>query len=1118
MKKQQQPTTPYNEDNEINFSDDDIQLSNNFINEDDSEISDNEGYEIFLKEYKQFYKSSKKHLKSKVNSTRNKRLITLPQSFPSLSLINHDNPLHTDNPSNLDNPIQINIPDLLSQANNYYISNKHDEAIEILRTIIAASPDLQEPYQILSQIYEERNDIKKALSFLMLAAQLSNGDINIWIRCCYYNHQIGNLQQAEYCITRALKLQKKNVYILYIRGNLNEEMGNLYKAGKIYETLLSYHSNAEILVHTAKLYEKLDNCEKSMQLLEMYYDKVNKKTQCLILLYDYYIKKEQFMRGVKLYNTIITKNSDDYSNNSILQVKRLFCFVYVSLTHKDDDDDARLNVNDSQLYVKEIIDNFISIVNIDYDIESVVENLHMLFYILQGIQQISLFIDIYDEIKKHLDETFNDNDNMNLNAFDPDIFAKIGEYFFNAKDYNKSITYYTKSLSLKNDDLIRVKLSELYGLIGEHSKALDILINNNNVNNDDGDNNIINSNSNIREQHVLSNNNDNTNNNEHLSNYPSEDNDNDNDDLNSNTYIKDIISNELHEDDPNMNEDVNEYNLSFSYYPEITLENKAIGVPTIFSNEYFFNLNPNTSSSYIQNKHLHLGKKRLKTSTRLKQNDKVLIDYNFDTYFNTRIRKLSRSSNLNKSMSLSNISTTHYNLTTLKHEFEDLSKEIKNNRKHYLKLQESMVFLNSNAIDKFCNYNTFIALKNVLMLELKTENYKTDLFNYVLDKSLIKNYFYKKTSIFEDETYINTDNTNLPLTEGLKPLNERTEIVINEDDTKFIDKKDNLFVRKTTNKYLLTKKKVAPTITLVEKQLNSLENIEKYITPENFFKLIEQFIYHSYNKQKYDQTYIIIALLFNSKNFLSRNDYFSYNLFLYGIMSSFHIKHYKSSFELMKRNIVKYSLQNIRFFWMQLWNIGKNVPAKITRTFMYKLGLNRNFSKDVYLKLVIASCYFQTSNFDFALNAFKEVIQLQIDNGIPRSAYVYFMIALCYTFLIINRNSKNKEYKYIQAVKYLNLYACNRRKEFPIEVLYNVGRFYQFLGMDRIAYSKYKEALMQIMENEINNSNTHNNASNAVMKEEMKLKGCIMYNMVLIIKKGGNDEEAHNFICDNIII
>jgi hypothetical protein len=81
-----------------------------------------------------------------------------------------------------------------------------------------------------------------------------------------------------------------------------------------------------------------------------------------------------------------------------------------------------------------------------------------------------------------------------------------------------------------------------------------------------------------------------------------------------------------------------------------------------------------------------------------------------------------------------------------------------------------------------------------------------------------------------------------------------------------------------------------------------------------------------------------------------------------------------------------------------------------------------------------------------------------------------------------------------------------------------VGRFYQFLGMDRIAYSKYKEALMRIMENEINNSNTHNNASNAVMKEEMKLKGCIMYNMVLIIKKGGNDEEAHNFICDNIII
>ena len=374
----------------------------------------------------------------------------------------------------------------------------------------------------------------------MLAVQLSNGDINIWIRCCYYNHQIGNLQQAEYCITRALKLQKKNVYILYIRGNLNEEMGNLYKAGKIYETLLSYHSNAEILVHTAKLYEKLDNCEKSMQLLEMYYDKVNKKTQCLILLYDYYIKKEQFVRGVKLYNSIIIKNNDDY-NNSILQVKRLFCFVYISLTNKDNAEYCNeLNVNDSQCYVKEIIENFISIVNIDYDIESVIENLHMLFYILQSIQQISLFIDIYDEIKKHLDETFNDNDNMNLNAFDPDIFAKIGEYFYKSEDYNKSITYYTKSLSLKNDDLIRVRLSEAYGKIGELSKALDVLISNKDNTNGDNDINI-----NTKEQNVSNDHN------EQLSNYQSEDNDNnnayDNDDLNSNTYIKDIISNELHE-------------------------------------------------------------------------------------------------------------------------------------------------------------------------------------------------------------------------------------------------------------------------------------------------------------------------------------------------------------------------------------------------------------------------------------------------------------------------------------------------------------------------------------------------------------------------------------------
>jgi tetratricopeptide (TPR) repeat protein len=90
----------------------------------------------------------------------------------------------------------------------------------------------------------------------MLAAQSSGGDKNIWIKCCNYNKKLKNYRQAEYCITRALKLDKKNLYILYERGALNEELGDIFKAIRIYTVLLKLYPNYDILLHIIILYER----------------------------------------------------------------------------------------------------------------------------------------------------------------------------------------------------------------------------------------------------------------------------------------------------------------------------------------------------------------------------------------------------------------------------------------------------------------------------------------------------------------------------------------------------------------------------------------------------------------------------------------------------------------------------------------------------------------------------------------------------------------------------------------------------------------------------------------------------------------------------------------------
>ena len=404
-----------------------------------------------MAEYKNYYKNTKRNLKSRVKSLQT----------------------NINDPSNQ----QINVADMLNEANKLYLSVQYDKAIELLHKIISVSPILQEPFQILSQIYEEKGDIQKALSFLMLAAQVSNGDKDIWIRCANYNRQIKNLQQAEYCITRALKLEKRNRIILFERASLNEEMGNLHKAARIYETMLSIYPNIEILIHTAHIHEKLNNYDKGITLLEKYYKIINQRLQCLILLFDFYIKNREYERGVKLYNEINTKEYENVLSNSDFQLKRLFCFLYIVLKYKGDQSyltSLGLKDNSEEEIINEILLNFKSLINMETYNKEVTDNLHKLFYLLQSIDQIGLFISIIDEIEK-ISNDLSSSHKMELTKFNPEIFSKIGEYFSNKHNYQKSIDYYLKCLEAKNDDLIRVKLSELYGKINQNEKALEIL-------------------------------------------------------------------------------------------------------------------------------------------------------------------------------------------------------------------------------------------------------------------------------------------------------------------------------------------------------------------------------------------------------------------------------------------------------------------------------------------------------------------------------------------------------------------------------------------------------------------------------------------------------------------
>ena len=1096
-----------NEMNIDNIDNNNSKMINSEYDEEEEEenISDNEGYNNFMKEYKQYCKGIKKAINKHVEG-------------------------------------ELNVQDLLRQANNYYLNNDYPKAKEVLETIISVYPNLQEPYLILSQIYEEEKNDEKSLFFLMLAAQSSGGDKNIWIKCCNYNKKLKNYRQAEYCITRALKLDKKNLYILYERGALNEELGDIFKAIRIYTVLLKLYPNYDILMHIIILYERINNYEKAMNLLEEFFDKLPKenKINAVIYLYEFYLKYKEYKKGYIFYQKNIDIKLkekdrdlfDNINNNSNFKLKKLFCFLYLSFNKEEKIDE----LNKDNL-IKEIKDEFRFLINDEneatYGENCLSDNLNILFKMLEELDKIDVFENIYEEIEKELIKELKIIDRYK-NIISQMKF-QLGNYYYQKKLFNKSINLFEGSLeyfnSSSNDKIknfILIKLSESYDKIGNKQKAINILNKTKEKNISNINNKIITKENKLEKEKEK----------EKDKDKMEEENNKANDSLISSfeekenedydAFIKEQINEKLNEDeneeeinqkneDKEKNNEKNnlimkeEYNLIDE---ELNInKNKILNINDIFSNEKSENL---FQSKIMDN---FLSRKRHFSSSSMHKysptdlinfQNKKEYEFPFDNYLHRRIRNLNNKVGDGGRAPISNSSMYDLNLNDLKQDYEKLNTEIKKNDDLYLKLQESLLLLNNKEIDKFLEVS-FEPLKVILSQEIEIENYLKDLFKYLLEKSNIKNYFHNKSNIFEkspfddNNLYINntTSNNNI-INLDENEENSNDEEINNKNNMEENEeiKDNNLFVRKTTSKIFLTKKKIQYTKNFIEKELNSLDVLSKYISKENFKEIISKFIKYSYEKNQNEQAFKIIILILNSYKIINKNDYFCYDAVIYSIMICYKKNLYKTSLELLKNSIIKYDLQKMPFFWVQLWNICTKISSSIARAYLYKLALNKSISDNPLLKLITALCYYKTNYFEFSIANLKELIKKYKNNS-----YLYFLTSLSYLHYAQNKRTKNKFEKFILMKKYFYVYKIKRNHECPIEVIYNEGRLFQYLGMYDEAWNKYQELYDTIDDVEYLNKET-----------KTKIKSSTVYNMHLILLKGGDEKKAQEFLYNNLIL
>jgi Fe-S cluster biosynthesis and repair protein YggX len=336
--------------------------------------------------------------------------------------------------------------------------------------------------------------------------------------------------------------------------------------------------------------------------------------------------------------------------------------------------------------------------------------------------------------------------------------VKLGD-LYHSQNIDKSIHYYTRAVKFFPRDIsIRLKLSHLFKEISQFDKALEILVikpedqedlKENGLVNIDGNNIIIDKEIIQQFKEFKEINKQNTKlpiEVEKIKNISEDNNfqfnyDENENLLSDNNFTKEYLNIKIDDENIHQQNSVNseENQRESNEENNVPKENMSMILnkspeDNILDPEQYMDLYENrifqeTSHKSSKKQTTFLSKKRIKTS------HSNFVNYNFENYLFRRNSKL--------------LSKEAYTLTSIRLEFEEINNNLPKIKNTYIKLQESLIYFQSNNIDKFLE-TTFTPLKQTLITELKIEELKNRVFENFLAKSNIKNYFKKTTNILDE--------------------------------------------------------------------------------------------------------------------------------------------------------------------------------------------------------------------------------------------------------------------------------------------------------------------------------------------------------------------------------
>ncbi|XP_058730229.1 uncharacterized protein LOC131602205 [Vicia villosa] len=339
--------------------------------------------------------------------------------------------------------IDEKISRMLGDANIHYANRRYEMAVAVLHEVVKLEPNLPESYHTLGLVYSAMGESEKEMGFYMIAAHLNPKDSLHWKKLFVWSIEQGDIGQANYCISKAIKADPEDCSLRIHHALLYVESQDYQKAAEVYEQIYQlWRENIDALKAAAKFYQKCGQVERSICILEEHLkskpDGVNASVVDLLCAILMEIKAHdralQYIEQSQVLGKELPLN---------LKVKAGICHVHLG------------NVEMAQVFFN------------DLKPENANKHVELITEVADSLMGFGHYISALDYFKMI------EENSKNENGF---LYLKIAGCYQSLGERKQAVIFFSKALETLQDDVeARLNLASLLVEDGNDNEAISVL-------------------------------------------------------------------------------------------------------------------------------------------------------------------------------------------------------------------------------------------------------------------------------------------------------------------------------------------------------------------------------------------------------------------------------------------------------------------------------------------------------------------------------------------------------------------------------------------------------------------------------------------------------------------